>query len=262
MFKFCASILFFSSLCASPPPREIPSDLWDAYTDQGQIRVVPHYNDDTAMSVGTRFFHRNELNDLIEKAKRKEANYYGITDQWLYEILDRQPELVVGKKVAIMGSTVPWYEAVILSYGGIPVTIDYNRIESNDDRLEFLTVEELQKNLYQFDTILSISSFEHDGLGRYGDPLDPTGDFRAMRECLSFLKPKGKLILAVPVGGDCIAWNSHRIYGPKRLPKLLEGWKIIDYAGNYKELLKNPAEDRYLQPVFLLEPQDDLDTQP
>jgi hypothetical protein len=33
-----------------------------------------------------------------------------------------------------------------------------------------------------FDVILSISSFEHDGLGRYGDPLDPDGGLRSMKE--------------------------------------------------------------------------------
>ena len=32
-----------------------------------------------------------------------------------------------------------------------------------------------------FDVALSISSFDHDGLGRYGDPLEPDNDLRAMR---------------------------------------------------------------------------------
>ena len=33
----------------------------------------------------------------------------------------------------------------------------------------------------RFDVVLSISSVEHDGLGRYGDALDPDADLHAMR---------------------------------------------------------------------------------
>jgi hypothetical protein len=40
-----------------------------------------------------------------------------------------------------------------------------------------------------FDVVLSISSFEHDGLGRYGDPLNPDGDMAAMRSTRRLLKP-------------------------------------------------------------------------
>ncbi len=39
-----------------------------------------------------------------------------------------------------------------------------------------------------FDLVLSISSFEHDGLGRYGDPLNPDGDMTAMRNTRRLLK--------------------------------------------------------------------------
>ena len=43
-----------------------------------------------------------------------------------------------------------------------------------------------------FDVVLSISSFEHDGLGRYGDPLNPDGDLAAMRSTRRLLKPGAK----------------------------------------------------------------------
>ena len=40
-----------------------------------------------------------------------------------------------------------------------------------------------------FDAIVSFSGLEHDGLGRYGDPVNPYGDFSAMREIWLCLKP-------------------------------------------------------------------------
>jgi SAM-dependent methyltransferase len=74
---------------------------------------------------------------------------------------------------------------------------------------------------------LSISSFEHDGLGRYGDPVDANGDLKAMERMRRVLKPNGYLILAVPVGVDTIKWNAHRKYGRVRLPVLLRLWSLV-----------------------------------
>jgi SAM-dependent methyltransferase len=53
---------------------------------------------------------------------------------------------------------------------------------------------------------------EHVGLGRYGDPLDPEGDLRAMRELERVLAPGGDLLFVVPVGRPLIRFNGHRIY--------------------------------------------------
>ena len=63
---------------------------------------------------------------------------------------------------------------------------------------------------------LSISSFDHDGLGRYGDPLDPVGDLKAMRLAQCILKDDGLLLVSVPVGQDVVAFNLHRRYGSVR----------------------------------------------
>ena len=71
----------------------------------------------------------------------------------------------------------------------------------------------------QFDVILSISSFEHDGLGRYGDPVDPDADLRSMSKTRQMLSPEGLLFLAVPIGRDCVMWNAHRVYGRARLQR-------------------------------------------
>jgi hypothetical protein len=41
------------------------------------------------------------------------------------------------------------------------------------DPHEFMTIEELEHARPRFDIGFQISSFEDDGLGLYGDPLDP-----------------------------------------------------------------------------------------
>jgi hypothetical protein len=39
------------------------------------------------------------------------------------------------------------------------------------------------------DFVFSFSSWEHDGLGRYGDPIDPWGDVKAMQRASCYVKP-------------------------------------------------------------------------
>jgi hypothetical protein len=50
-----------------------------------------------------------------------------------------------------------------------------------------------------FDAVVSHSSLEHSGLGRYGDPLNPWGDLVTMARAWCVAKPnEGKLLLGVP----------------------------------------------------------------
>lgn len=77
--------------------------------------------------------------------------------------------------------------------------------------------------------IVSYSSIEHDGLGRYGDPLDPYGDQSALREFWSLLRVHGILLLAIPLWEtDVLGHLLARLYGPIRLPWLIqEGWEYL-----------------------------------
>ena len=110
---------------------------------------------------------------FISKIKNKEVNYYGNTDKWMYEALEKYP--VKGKDVCIMGSTYPWYEAMIIEYGAKSCTvIEYSKRESFHEKITYLQPHEITNQ--KFDMCLSISSYEHDGLGRYGDPINPNGD--------------------------------------------------------------------------------------
>ena len=44
-------------------------------------------------------------------------------------------------------------------------------------------------------------SFDHDGLGRYGDPINPDADLEAMQNVQKLLRPGHKMFLTVPIGG-------------------------------------------------------------
>lgn len=245
----CMSVALFTT-----PPRHPPKHLVNRYTLGGSIPIKPWYFNGTYNPKNCLVYKQSTIDKLVQNAKERKVGSYPNTDPYLYAALDKYSDYIKGKSVAIMGSVFPWYESIILAYGGLPVTIEYNKIISEVPELKVLTVDEFKANPLKFDVVLSISSFEHDGLGRYGDPLNPEGDLEAMQSVKGMLKPGGILILAVPIGKDALYWNAHRVYGKKRLPMLLEGWKVLDsYGYKNKDLYVNCWG--WHQPIFILQEQ-------
>ena len=189
-----------------------------------------------------------EINELILKAQNCQTNYYGNTDTCLYSALDDFP--IVDKTVVVYGSRIPWYEAICLARGAHPITIDYNIPLYNHPGIVTLNNdEELAEPIA---CAFSISSFEHDGLGRYGDPINPDGDLVAMKNLLKKMDLHGKLYLSVPVGYDGVEGNRHRIYGTERLPLLLKGWTTLKAYGMPKVLHGAGKGLKSRQPILVL----------
>ena len=77
----------------------------------------------------------------------------------------------------------------------------------------------------------SLCVIEHLGLGRYGDSIDPRGDFKFVEELRRCLKPGGKLVLSMPVAiRDRLVFNAHRVYSPASISALTTGFSIVDEA--------------------------------
>jgi len=239
---------------------ELNKQLKDKFLMFGDAGLTENYKSDDIS--GTQLIYSKKLIDkLIKLAKINTQFYYGETDYHLYECLKKYD--LQGRDVAILGSIFPWYESIVLSRGGRPVTIEYNEIECDDDRLKTYTNQNFYNIEKKFDFVISISSFEHDGLGRYGDPINPNGDLEAMDDVYNrFLNKNGILFLSVPIGKDTIVWNLHRIYGNKRLPLLFENFELIDSSGfdetlfhredTYGQLSSQYNSDKPFQPIFVL----------
>ena len=63
----------------------------------------------------------------------------------------------------------------------------------------------------KFDVMVSYSSLEHGGLGRFGDAMHPWGDLVTMAKAWCLIKSNGIAVIAVPTAKqDTIEYNAHR----------------------------------------------------
>ncbi|MGI6656849.1 MAG: DUF268 domain-containing protein [Desulfobulbus sp.] len=190
--------------------------------------------------------------DVLQRIGNGSFAYYGATYDFLQNALKEHP--VRGKSVLVCGLESCNCDMISIYHGADKVYVtDYQPVLHDHPQVQSYHVDDFAKSGIKVDMIISISSFEHDGLGRYGDPLVPEGDLKAMENVRRQLKDDGLLFLAVPVGPDCICINAGRIYGHVRLPLLLKGWEVVDSYGFEKSLCDGePSIYSRRQPVFVL----------
>ena len=71
---------------------------------------------------------------------------------------------------------------------------------------------------------------EHVGLGRYGEPLGPDSDLKAINELKRVLAAGGNLLFVVPVGKPRIMFNAHRVYSYDQVRSYFEELSIEEFA--------------------------------
>lgn len=114
----------------------------------------------------------------------------------------------------------------------VPTTmIDIRPIELKLDRLHFIKGSIVDLPL-QDNSIASISSLcvvEHIGLGRYGDPIDPWGSEKAVKELKRVVKPGGVVLFSVPVDNkNKIYFNAHRAFTREYVISLFDTCQLIE----------------------------------
>ena len=93
-----------------------------------------------------------------------------------------------------------------------------------------------------------LAVLERQGLGRFGEPLNPGADLEIVEEIRRVLGPGGALFLSVPVGRQRILFNSHRIYSAAQIASLFSELDIHDFAlvddrGHFLEHATFPQAD-------------------
>ena len=142
---------------------------------------------------------------------------------------------VQGQHILIIGSERPWIEALLIAEGAQHVTtLDYNLKLTDHPKVTSIAIGDMSKMVLNgsiaesFDGMISYSSLEHSGLGRYGDQLNPWGDLITMARSWCLLKPGAKALVGMPMDGrDTICFNGYRSYGPVMLAHLFSNWDQV-----------------------------------
>lgn len=196
-----------------------------------------------------RFFDQKYLgNDALQPVWSKELieewklscsignlqGNYGVSEtKFLVQGLMYVSKLIQTPNIIVIGSEIPWVEACILSvmpHANI-TTLEFGKIQSKHPQVHTIIPSELKQHIQTyynyFDAVVSFSSIEHTGLGRYGDLLNPWGDRQMIARSLCITKQNGYLVLGVPYGEDSIEYNAHRTYGRIMYPHLVANWHQI-----------------------------------
>lgn len=81
------------------------------------------------------------------------------------------------------------------------------------------------------ESISCMHTVEHIGLGRYGDPIDPEGDIKAMKELMRVVAPGGTLIFVTPVSGNPrLEFNAHRIYSYTQIRSYFKDMELKEFS--------------------------------
>lgn len=80
------------------------------------------------------------------------------------------------------------------------------------------------------ESISCMHTVEHVGLGRYGDPIDPNGDLKAISELKRVLAVGGSLLFVVPIGQPKIQYNAHRIYSYEMILDYFKELKLEEFS--------------------------------
>lgn len=115
----------------------------------------------------------------------------------------------------------------------IPVEFyDYRpaKITLDDLKTEHADLLSLPFESGSIESLSCLHTLEHVGLGRYGDPLDPNGDIRAINELIRVLAPGGNLLIAVPMGAPKIEFNAHRVYSYEQITNYFKDLTLQDFS--------------------------------
>jgi hypothetical protein len=79
-------------------------------------------------------------------------------------------------------------------------------------------------------SVSCMHTIEHVGLGRYGDPLDPRGDLKAINELKRILQPGGDLLFVTPIGKPRIEFNGQRVYSYTQVIQHFSPFTLQDFS--------------------------------
>lgn len=167
------------------------------------------------------------LGDRGESAGSAGGHYFW-QDMWVaQQIYIRAPVRHVD-----VGSRVDGFITHLLVFRKVEV-VDIRPLESEVPGLTFIQDDGTELSKFADGEVESLSclhALEHFGLGRYGDPTDPTAAERGMQALQRVLAPGGTLYFSVPSGRPRVEFNAHRVFASDEVLAGFKELKLVSFA--------------------------------
>lgn len=163
------------------------------------------------------------LLDFAENAGSADGHYFWQDLHCAQWITTRNP-----KSHLDIGSRIDGFVAHLLTSQEVTV-MDIRNIESNIPNLKFIQADlqsATSKPGTSYDSVSSLHSIEHFGLGRYGDPLDIERHKKGLINISKLVNSSGYLYISFPIGAPAIQFNQQRIIHPTWPIEILKDFNL------------------------------------
>lgn len=118
-----------------------------------------------------------------------------------------------------VGSRIDGFVAHVAAFRPIEI-IDIRPLPDTGHRnISYLQADLMETtSLPAADSVSCLHALEHFGLGRYGDPIDPTGHRKGFENLTRMVSAGGILYVSFPIGKtNSVSFNAHRIFHPSEI---------------------------------------------
>ena len=195
------------------------------------IRNLPKFFSDfarfTTKARSFNFVPAPTLLDFKNESGSAKGHYFWqdlLAARWIYET---KPN-----KHLDVGSRIDGFVAHLLTFMQVDV-LDVRPLNSCIVGLRTTlgnAQERLDKLIGSYDSVSSLHSIEHFGLGRYGDPIDPEGHLKGLINISETVDGNGTLIVSFPIGKPKVHFNAQRIVHPEWPVKILQDFDLIEFV--------------------------------
>lgn len=199
------------------------------------IRFVAAYSNylkdfNAFKSINDRRFvlSRKERKSILYENTAKTAfdAHYIYHPAWAARVLEKtKPALHIDISSTLSFSTIVSAFIPIEFYDYRPVGIVLDNFKSN-----FADLVSLPFPDGSIKSLSCMHTVEHIGLGRYGDPIDPGADLKAVNELKRVLTKNGNLLFVVPTGKSSLKFNAHRIYSYDMVLEMFSDLKLKEFS--------------------------------
>ncbi len=171
---------------------------------------------------------QNKFPQLYDKTTETAFDaHYIYHPAWAARILSRvKPKLHIDISSKLYFSTIVSAFIPVDFYDFRPANI-INLSNLNSKQADLMSLPFKDNSV---ESISCLHTIEHIGLGRYGDPIDPEGDLKAMKELKRVTAKGGTLLFVTPTGKQKLAYNAHRIYSYNQIISYFEGFELKEFA--------------------------------